>query len=293
MTKNYFRGIMPTKIVNHGPVTEWRWSTDNPLMPEPYWTSCFLLDGLLVDSGPPAGADDLRAFASGLPSEQRITRCFLTHAHEDHAGGGKMLHVEFEIPIYAPEKAAKFMAEGYTYPDYRQLAWGDQLLPTLAIPLDSGSITTRSGEYSLDLFPMPGHAPCLVALLDRVHQLAFVGDAVLPKYRALFGGACSIQEDIQQIHASIHRLHDETEGMEALEIFIAGHGLVEGRAFLQDKLDEIETLHHQSHELSDLGLDERKILKKMFNGESFIATFSRGELSRLNLLKSLLSWPIS
>jgi len=282
---------MPTKIIHHGSVTEWRWSTDNPLMPEPYWASCFLLDGLLIDAGPPGGADDLRVFASTLPQEQEITQCFVTHAHEDHAGGGKMLHDQLGIPVYASEKAARMMAEGYTYPDYRQLAWGDRLLPTTAIPLDDGAITTRSGEFSMELFPMPGHAPCLVALLDRAHGMVFAGDAILPKYRMLFAGTSSIQEDIEQIHTSIQRLHDETEGMEDLEIFIAGHGLIEGRTFLKEKLAELESLHQQAHECSDLGLDERKILKKMFNGESFIATFSRGELSRLNLLHSLLKWP--
>lgn len=283
---------MPTKIIHHGSVTEWRWGTDNPLIPEPYWTSCFLLDGLLIDAGPPGGADDLQNFASELPQDQKITQCFVTHAHEDHAGGAKMLQDEFGIPIYASEKAAKIMADGYIYPDYRQLAWGDRLLPTPVIPVVDSPITTRSGEFSLDLVPMPGHAPCLVTLLERVHQMAFVGDAVLPKYRMLFGETSSIQEDIEQIHDSIRQLCDETEGMEKLEIFIAGHGLMEGRTFLQEKLAEIEALHQQAHELSDLGLEERKILKKMFNGESFIATFSRGELSRLNLLKSLLGWPI-
>jgi endoribonuclease LACTB2 len=281
---------MPTKIIQHGPVLEWRWGTDNPLMPEPYWTSCFLLDGLLIDAGPPAGADNLQQFLTQLPDEQAITQCFVTHAHEDHAGGASMLHEALRIPIYASEKASRILAEGYTYPDYRQLAWGERLLPVPAIPLNSGSIATRSREFNLDLVPMPGHAPCLVALLDRAHQLVFVGDAVLPKYRMLFGETSSIQEDIKQIYTSIQRLHDATSGMETLEIFIPGHGVIEGRTFLGEKMAEIESLHQQARELNDLGLDERKILKRMFNGETFIASFTRGEMSRLNLLRSLLGW---
>ncbi|MHA1235114.1 MAG: hypothetical protein ACTSQL_08525 [Promethearchaeota archaeon] len=43
-------------------IVEWKWSSDNELMPQHMWTSAFLIDGLLIDAGAPGGVDDLRKF---------------------------------------------------------------------------------------------------------------------------------------------------------------------------------------------------------------------------------------
>ncbi len=70
---------------------------------------------------------------------------------------------------------------------------------------------------------MPGHAPCLLALIEKEQQWAFVGDAVIPKRKMLFGGTCNFHEDIHQIYDSTKKLAELTEGMEHLRIFIAGY----------------------------------------------------------------------
>ncbi len=82
---------MVSEIIDHNEVLKWRWCTNNSLIPDPYWTSIFLVDGLMIDTGAPASLEELRSFLQQLPSDRSPTQCFITHAHEDHAGGAAML----------------------------------------------------------------------------------------------------------------------------------------------------------------------------------------------------------
>jgi glyoxylase-like metal-dependent hydrolase (beta-lactamase superfamily II) len=280
---------MTVKLLEYGPVVEWRWGRDVEAMPEPFWTSCYLVDGLLIDSGAPAGVDDLRSFTRSLGPDRRITQCVITHAHEDHAGGADMLRRELGIPILASERAVSFLRRDRGYPEYRRMVWGDRLSAVEAQPIGE-SVVTASGAYTFRVLPMPGHAPCLVSLLEVERQWAFVADAVLPGYRMIFGPETGIPEDIRQIYESIARLHRETAGMESLRVFVAGHGVFEGRGFLEDRLKEIEQLRDEVHAHRRRGASEQEILDRVFGGEGFIGIFTGGGLSRMNLVEGLLEW---
>ena len=278
-------------------ILEWEWASDNPLMPYPYWTSCYLVDGLLIDSGAPGGEKDLKEFVYSLNPSQMIDKCFITHTHEDHAGGAYMLNTEFRIPIYTSEKAVNLLKNGNTYPEYRQMAWGSKLLPTNAEIIDK-PIITKSKKYKFELFPMSGHAPELVALIEQDQQWAFVADAVQPKYKMIFGKKSDIQEDISLIYQSLSKLYEFTNEMDHLLIFSAGNGVLQGREILIKKVEEIKYLHLKAHELHRQFQKEgysgkkliRKIIKKLFGKESIIRQLTQGDLSRENLILSLLKW---
>ncbi|UCC20165.1 MAG: MBL fold metallo-hydrolase [Promethearchaeota archaeon] len=278
-------------------ILEWEWASDNELMPYPYYTSCYLVDGLLIDSGAPGGESDLREFVKSLNHDQIIEKCFITHTHEDHAGGAHMLSNEFDIPIYTSKKAIAILKKGKTYPEYRQAAWGPELLPVNAIMIDK-PIITNSKKYKFELFPMRGHAPELVALIEKRQQWAFVADAVQPKYKMIFGKNSDIQEDISIIYQSLSNLYDFTEGMDQLLIFSAGNGVLQGREILIKKMEEIEDLWVKVHDYNDKfqkeGFSGKKIMKKivknLFARESILGQLTQGDLSRENLIISLLKW---
>src|SRR2546425_12849465 len=64
-----------------------------------YWTGVYLVDGLLVDSGPPNLARDVRR----LVSELAVRQCVTTHHHEDHSGNHGLLAGELRItPLAHP-----------------------------------------------------------------------------------------------------------------------------------------------------------------------------------------------
>jgi glyoxylase-like metal-dependent hydrolase (beta-lactamase superfamily II) len=255
------------------------------------------VDGLLIDSSAPGAENDLREFVNSLNHDNMIDKCFITHSHEDHAGNAHLLSTEFLIPIYTSKKAANLLKEGNTYPEYRQMAWGPMLLPVNAKIID-GPIITRSKKYNFEQFPMNGHTPDLVALIEKREQWAFVADAVQPKYKMIFGGNSDIQEDISLIYQSLSDLYEFTENMEKLLIFSAGNGVLHGREIIKEKIDEIENLYnriHQEHtKLQREGFKEDKLIKKIvkniFKRESIIGKLTQGDLSKENLILSFLKW---
>ncbi|MFO7795506.1 MAG: MBL fold metallo-hydrolase [Promethearchaeati archaeon] len=293
---------MVEKIVNYedGKILEWKWASDHDLIPNPFFTSLFFIDGILIDAGPPAGADDFREFIKSLLKTSEIKLCVITHSHEDHCGGAYILQQEFNIPIYAPSGVLKDLKKESTYPEYRQITWGQKRLPVNAKEIPKW-IISNSGKYTFEIFPMPGHAPEQIILIEREKQWVFAADAIQPKYKMLFGAASDIQEDISVIYQSIKNLYKYTEGMNNLKIFLSGPGLYEGRDFIKKKMDEIGNLHkkvHQIYEEESKSYDEeekllRKVLKRIFKRETIIGKLTDGDLSTANLIKSLLDWPLN
>ena len=280
-------------------ILEWKWSSDSKLLPQPFWTSVFLIDGLLIDAGAPGGVDDLRNFINSLDSDNMIEKCVITHNHEDHCGGGRMLQEEFSIPVFASKLAIPLLMNEKNYPDYRQMTWGENYYPFKA-ELLKDSIYSKSGKYFFDIIDTPGHAPEQISLIERKQQWAFITDAVMPKYQMIFGKDTDIPEDISLIYQSIKKLYEFTEEMDNLLLFTSGKGIFKGRSFLKEKIDEINSLHLKAHKFQiqakQTGLQGKRllryVLKNMFIQENFVGTLTRGGLSNKNLIMSLLEWPI-
>ena len=63
-----------------------------------YTVEAYLVDGLLIDSGPPATASQMVVWCRGRGVRQVVN----THHHEDHAGGDGALQRALGVPIAAP-----------------------------------------------------------------------------------------------------------------------------------------------------------------------------------------------
>ncbi len=260
----------------------------------------YFIDGILIDAGAPASVDDFRAFIKSLLKANQIKLCVITHTHEDHCGGGYLLQQEFNRPIYAHEEAIEKLKKESNYPQYRQMAWGEKRLPIDAEKIPH-SITSISGKYTFEVIEMPGHAPEQMVLIEKNKQWVFATDAVQPKYKMLFGAASDIQEDIAIIYNSIKTLYEYTTGMDDLKIFLSGSGVYKGRELLREKMNEIKTLHQDVHQLyaeevKKYDQEEKvlcKVLKRKFKRETAVGSLTQGDLSILNLIKSLLNWPLS
>src|SRR5713101_3997214 len=72
-----------------------------------YWTGAYLVDGLLVDSGPPNLARDVRR----LVGELEVRQCVTTHHHEDHSGNHALLARELGIAPLAHASAVAALSQ--------------------------------------------------------------------------------------------------------------------------------------------------------------------------------------
>jgi glyoxylase-like metal-dependent hydrolase (beta-lactamase superfamily II) len=292
---------MVVNILKHcnGQIIEWQWAMDSDLIPTPFFTSVYVIDGLLIDTAAPASDQELLEFLRSLPKDKKVSKCLITHIHEDHAGGARLLKEELDIPIYASKEAVEYFKKGNEYPQYRKMTWGEKLLPFEAIPVGK-KLESASGNYQFEMFRMPGHSPDLIAPLEKEKEWVFTTDAVQKKYKMIFGHESDIQEDMSLIYDSIKKLYQYTESMDNLKIFISGDQKTYNRKLLKEKIDEIEEKHQKVHDLYDKfekkGLKKDKILKKIlkefFGRESVVGKLTKGDLSNMNLIKSFLNWPI-
>ncbi len=281
---------MATQTLSHcyEEIIEWCWASEHELITNPHWTSCYLIDGLLIDTGAPGGVEDFRKFVNSLGT-QKIQACILTHTHEDHAGGAHMLQNEFNVPIYASEKAIPILKTGYTYPEYRQVVWGEDGVLPVDVKLLPNPISSMSGKYTFHIIPIPGHAPEQVALIEKQQEWVFVSDGIQTKYKRIFGKTSNIQEDISQIYQSIRTLNQFTEGMMDLTLFLPG-GKLFGKDLISEKLEELWNLRQEVQELNSQGNSVDEIVRKIFGEQDIFALFTHGELSKKNLILSIISW---
>ncbi|MBD3213826.1 MAG: MBL fold metallo-hydrolase [Candidatus Lokiarchaeota archaeon] len=293
---------MVTKTLTYedGKILEWKWASDHELIPSPFFTSIFFVDGILIDAGPPAGVNDFKKFIHSLLKDINIKLCVITHTHEDHSGGAHMLKQEFNIPVYAPKAAIEPLRKDATYPQYRQITWGEKRKSVQAQELPE-TIRSISETYQFEVFPMPGHASEQITLIEKDQEWVFAADAIQPKYKMLFGASSDIQEDMEIIYSSLKKLYEYTSGMDNLKIFLSGPGVYEGRGFIKEKIEEIEALHKRVHRVYKEESEQhekeekilRKVLKRLFKRESAVGRLTDGDLSIMNLIKSLLEWPLN
>ena len=290
--------VIQLNTYEDGKIIEWKWASNNELIPNPFFTSCYCIDGILIDSGAPASVNDLRDFVKSIFTKQEIIKCIITHTHEDHSGGANMLNTEFNIPIYAQESAISILKKESNYPQYRQIAWGEKRKPVIAQKIP-GHVKTSNHKFTFEIFPMPGHAPELIALVEKSQEWVFVSDAIQPRYKMLFGHNSDIQENLSKIFESMTNLLEYTKPLSNLKVFISGHG-VYGREIIKQKIEEIQALHLRVHDLylqfSKEGYDQlkslKKVLKVIFGRETAIGKLTNGDLSIMNLIKSLYDWPL-
>src|SRR2546426_3617136 len=159
-----------------------------------YWTGVYLIDGLLVDSGPPNLAHDVRRLVSNLA----VRQCVTTHHHEDHSGNHGLLAAELRITPLAHAIGVSRLAVADTHSQlYRRVAWGARP-PAPAAPLGEGLETSR---FRFRVIHTPGHATDHVALFEPERGWLFSGDLYLaPRLRYL-----RADEDVYAMMGSLRR----------------------------------------------------------------------------------------
>ena len=154
----------------------------------------YLVDGLLIDTGPHRLEAELISFYGKNPFD----RVILTHSHEDHSGTAAWIQENIKVPIYVHPKGVSLCAQPCSYPEYRQKTWGVRKeLTTLPI---GDKIQSRNEEWTI--IDTPGHAEDHISLFHEETGRLFSGDLfVNPKPKVMMES-----ESIPVIMHSIRKL---------------------------------------------------------------------------------------
>ena len=150
-------GPISTKLLGKG-----LWLFNEPVDGRPQ-TDAYLIAGqeraLVID----ALTEDRGLFAEVKKLCDLPLAVAVTHGHPDHAGSALKDFNEAGCEIFMHESDLSILKPGI------DAAWFK--------PLVKGQVFDL-GRRSIEVFPLPGHTPGSMILLDRENQLAFTGDAI-------------------------------------------------------------------------------------------------------------------
>lgn len=245
-----------------------------------YWTTCYWVDGLLIDTGCAHTAGELVIALDERP----VARIINTHTHEDHIGGNALLQRRQPgLAIQAHPQALPVLADpGGEQPlhPYRRLFWG---WPGACRgqPLQDGE-RIELGPWRYRVIYTPGHSADHLCLFEENRGWLFSGDLFVGgRDRALRQGC-----NIWAIMASLELVWD-------LPITVLYPGSARVR---QNPCEEIHTklayyqqLGEQITGLHRKGWSIDAIVRQVCGGPMWIEAVTLGHFSRRWLVSSYLN----
>jgi glyoxylase-like metal-dependent hydrolase (beta-lactamase superfamily II) len=244
-----------------------------------YWTTCYYVDGLLIDSGCAHSAGDLLSTMEGRPL-QCISN---THTHEDHIGAnGQLQRLYPGLEIRAHPLGLPVLADPHgeqpLHP-YRRLCWGWPQ-PCSGQPLADGDLL-ETPQFRFRAIYTPGHSLDHLCLFEETRGWLFSGDLFV-------GGrdrALRVDCDIWSILASLKKVA-------ALDVALLLPGSARLREDpcpdLQGKIAYYEALGQKVLELYRRGWSEANIVRSVCGGRMWIELVTLGHFSRRGLVRSYL-----
>jgi glyoxylase-like metal-dependent hydrolase (beta-lactamase superfamily II) len=244
-----------------------------------YWSSAYLVDGMLVDSGPAHAARELVSALDGFP----LVRIINTHTHEDHIGGN--IHLQSRQPgleILAHPLALPVLADPHGRQPlhlYRRVYWGWPG-PSQASEIGDGK-RIETEHFCFEALYTPGHTPDHLCLYEPQQGWLFTGDLYVGgQDRAIRAGS-----QVWEIIRSLKRLS-----------LLPAERLFPGCARVRDNPAEVlaakaaylEELGGRILDLHNKGWDVKAIIRQVCGGPMLIELITLGHFSRRQLVLSYL-----
>lgn len=239
------------------------------------WAYVYLVDGLLIDTGPPCTASELTA----VLRDHRLSQVVNTHQHEDHVGGSAAVRETFDIVPRAPAMTIPLLEKPAQIEIYRRIVWG-RPRPVEASPIGDAPIKTP--QYRFHLIHTPGHCFDHHVLFEPDQRWLFSADLYLAE-RAKY---LRTDEDLGQLMTSLQL----AIGLEPEIVFCAHAGIVrDGTAALRRKIAYWQQLIEDIHQLRGQGLSSRATRDRLLGSEGWMTRISFGHFSKLNFVNAALA----
>ena len=256
----------------YGQVTQIKLSRYPEFSP-PTYVSTYLVDGLLVDSGPAYTAEELADFLK----DKGVRTVVNTHYHEDHIAANALLKERHGVELLAHQLAVNRINQPPVLYPYQEEVWG------YPIPSQVKGIGTRvlTQHFRFEVVHTPGHSPDHICLFERGHGWLFSGDlffSTRPK-------VARPKENQWQIIASLKKVRDLSPRV----LFPATTNVIaEPAAVLEETVRYLEDLGQRVTELSGEGLSPIEVRQELFGAENPLAELTQKQFSSLNLVKAYL-----
>lgn len=244
-----------------------------------YWTTAYLVDDLLVDSGCSHCAPELARELSAVPLRHIVN----THTHEDHIGANaRLVRDHSGIDIRAHPLALGVLADPRgTQPlhAYRKFMWGWPE-PSEAEAVSEGDVV-QTPRRELEIVYTPGHSRDHLCLFARREGWLFSGDLYVGgRDRALRAGY-----DIWGILASLRKI--SALGISTL---FPGSARVpsDALAAIRSKIEHLERLGDRVLALDAAGRSVGQIARGVCGGPMPMELLTLGHFSRRRLVLSYL-----
>lgn len=244
-----------------------------------YWTTAYLVEGVLVDSGCAHSALELVQALGDIP----LVRIVNSHTHEDHIGANGLLQRrQPELEILAHPLALPVLADprrAQPLHPYRRVLWGWPE-PSQGQPVANGAII-ETERYRLQVIYTPGHSPDHICLYENQQGWLFTGDLFIGGQDRVLRADC----DIWQIIASLKRI----AALPATVLF-PGSARVRGNPAeeLRAKIAYLEALGERVLDLHRRGWSVREIARTLCGSPMPIEFITLGHFSRRRLVLSYL-----
>lgn len=252
------------------------WQLGSNLLGKPQmYVHCFLVDGLLIDTGQPRVKKELLA---ALENES-IDRILLTHHHEDHSGNVEAIKALKMVKAYASPLCCEIMKKPARVEPARWVTWGQHTKANL-LPWRNNTIETAN--FNFQILNTPGHAIDQISLYEPNQGWLFSGDLFVHHYIKAFMREENIGEQIVSIKKLVQLDFD---------VLFCNHQPVfsEGKKRLQIKLQFLEDFYGKVKREYEKGKDVKDIMRALDLKENrFLVWFSLGQLSRANMVRSVI-----
>ena len=253
------------RLEQHGPVTRAEYTTARTRLVG-ISVSCFLVDGVVVDTAFPDVRRDFRAWLDDCKPRGVL----LTHQHEDHAGNMNAV-AKRALPAWVAPATLAALRDVKPIGFYRHFTFAEMRpLTREVVPFDPAPLVPIHA---------PGHSDD--------HHVAWH-----PEREILFGGDLFLGVKVRVAHACekprlLVRSLRAAIALRPRQFFDAHRGLVENApALLAGKADWLEHTLGEIDRLTDAGWSESAIRRAVLGRADTSDYFSFGDYSRANFVKA-------